>query len=122
MVAGFFSTAFVDYGYYETMQDLVKATNKAPKAEIHNDNIKLTFNAVTGKVTVQLKSGYQLILTGRMSIILGFGGKEVKITKTTVSPYMADLFDMSTIYIYSDVVHPQIVGDTNAKLLRSIPV
>ena len=57
-----------------------------------------------------------------MSIILEFGGKKVKITKTTVSPYVVDLCDMSTIHIYCDVVHPQIVGDTNAKLLRSIQV
>ena len=29
---------------------------------------------------------------------------------------------MSTIYIYCNNVQPQIVGDTNARLLKSIPV
>ena len=29
---------------------------------------------------------------------------------------------MSTIYIYCNIVQPQIVGDTNAQLLKSIPV
>ena len=63
-----------------------------------------------------------MVIRGRMSIILGFGGKEVKITKSTVSPYVADLLGSMTLYIYCDIVQPQVVGDTNAKLLRSVPV
>lgn len=120
--SGIFSSAFVDYGYYETMQNLIKAANAALKKETKNDNITLTFNARTEKVTVHLKNGYQLIITGRMSVILGFGGKETKITKRKDSPYVGDLFGMTTIYIYCDIVQPQIVGDINAKLLRCIPV
>ena len=119
--SGTFLTTFVDYGYYETMQEIIKAINKALAKDV-NDNIKLTFNAPTGKVAVRLKNGYQIILTGRMSIILGFGGEEVKMTKTTVSPYVADLHGTTNIYVYCDIVQPQIVGDTNAQLLRSIPV
>jgi hypothetical protein len=57
-----------------------------------------------------------------MSIILGFGGKEIKIVKTTMSPYVADLHGLTTIFAYCNIVQPQIVGDTNAKLLRSVPV
>ena len=84
--SGVFQQAFVDYGYYQSMQDLVKAVNKALARNV-NDNIKLTYNTLNGKVTVQLKNGYQLGLIGRMSIILGFGDTDLKIiTKTTVSP------------------------------------
>jgi hypothetical protein len=57
-----------------------------------------------------------------MSIVLGFGGKETKIEKTTTSPYAADLHGFMAIYVYCDIVQPQIVGNTSAKLLRSIPV
>ena len=41
--------------------------------------------------------------------------------KTTESPYVADLTTVSTIYVYCDIVEPQIVGDTSAQLLKSIP-
>ena len=41
--------------------------------------------------------------------------------KTTESPYVADLTTVSTIYVYCDIVQPQIVGDTSAQLLKSIP-
>ena len=102
------------------MQDLVKAVNK-PLAKNVNDNIKLMYNTLKGKVTVQLKNGYQLGLIGRMSIILGFGDDLKIITKTTVSPCVTDLTVVSTIYVYCDIVEPQVVGDTSAQLLRSIP-
>jgi hypothetical protein len=48
--------------------------------------------------------------------MLGFGGKDVKIKKTT------DLFGMTTIYVYCNIVQQQIVGDTSSHLLRTIPV
>ena len=105
--SGFFSAVYTDYGHYQVIQDLIKATNKTLAKNV-SDNIKLTVNALTGKVTVHIKNGYKLVLTGRMSIIFGFGGKETLITKTTESPYVADL--------------PQIVGYTSAQLLKTIPV
>ena len=90
--------------------------------DIGNGNIVLSLNALTGKVKVQLKSGYEFYVDGQMSIILGFGGKKTKITKTMESPYVADLQSITTIYVYSNIVQPQIVGDTGAQLLRTIPV
>ena len=118
--SGLFSAVYIDYGHYQVIQDLIKATNKTLAKNV-SDNIKLTVNALTGKVTVHIKSGYKLVLTGRMSIIFGFGGKET-ITKTTESPYVADLPPISTIYVYCDIVEPQVVGDTSAQLLKTIPV
>ena len=53
--------------------------------------------------------------------MLGFGEKDVIVKKTTESPYVADLTTVSTIYVYCDIVEPQIVGDTGAQLLKSIP-
>ncbi|CAB3996273.1 Hypothetical predicted protein [Paramuricea clavata] len=119
--SGLFSTTIIDYGFYETMPDLVKSVNKNLAKDV-SDNIKLTFNVRTEKVTVHLKNKYQLVVTNRMSIVLGFGGKETKIVKTTTSPYAADLHGFMAIYVYCDIVQPQIVGNTSAKLLRSIPV
>jgi hypothetical protein len=104
------------------MNDLVKSINTTLKKETKNDNIKLAYNARTEKVTVHLKNGCQLVIRGRMSIILGFGGKELKIDKTTASSYVTDLHGLLTIYVYCNIVQPQVVGDVSAKLLRTIPV
>ena len=68
-----------------------------------------------------MKNGVQFGLVKPLSIMLGFGEKDVIVKKTTESPYVADLTTVSTIYVYCDIVEPQIVGDTSAQLLKSIP-
>ena len=119
---GLFLAAIVDYGHYTSVEELVKDINAALLATGDvNDNIKLTYSAVTGKVTVQIKNNFQFYVAKPLSVTLGFGGKEPIIKKTTESPYAADLTVVSTIYVYCDIVDPQIVGDTSAQLLKSIP-
>ena len=81
----------------------------------------LTYSALTGKVTAQIKNNFQFALFKPLSMLLGFGGTEPIIKKTTESPYAADLTVVSTIYVHCDIVEPQIVGDTSAQLLKSIP-
>ena len=70
----------MDYGYYQPMQELIKAANKALSRNV-SDNIKLTYNAFTGKVTVQIKNGFSFAAIKPLSIILGFGEKDVMIKK-----------------------------------------
>ena len=47
----FFETATVDYGYYETTNELVKSVNASLKKETKNDNVRLSYNVRTEKVT-----------------------------------------------------------------------
>ncbi len=114
----------VNYGYYNTMEDLIEAVKDAIKIKLETKyvGVKLSYNARTEKVTVHLRNKHKFALVGRMSQLLGFGGEEIKLTKTTESPYIADLFNVETIYLYCDIVEPQIVGDANVRLLKSIPV
>ena len=112
-------TVFVNYGYYEAMKDFVGSVNKTLSKETKG-NVSITFDVRTEKVTVHLKNGYQFAVKGKMSVVMGFGGKEVKITKKTVSPYAADITGtMNSIYVYCDIVQPQVVGDT---MLRTVPI
>ena len=121
--SGWPSVATMKYRHYETMQDFVKNMNTSLELEIGNSTtIYLTYSTLTGKVTVHLKPKCKLLLFGKMSLILGFGGKEVKSDKTGESPYVTDLSTITSIYTYCDIIQPQIVGDTSAQLLRSIPV
>ena len=113
----------MDYGYYNDINEMIKAINTALETEGSvGDNLVLSYNDKIGKVKVSIKNRHQFSVKGRMSRILGFGGKDVTIDKTTESPYVAELPLTSTIYVYCNIVQPQIVGDTNAQLLRSIPV
>jgi hypothetical protein len=111
----------VQYGHYATVNDLVKAINEALAKNVGN-NIKITYNSVTTKTTVEIKPSYGFSPSSLISVMLGFGGEEVMLKKTTESPYAADVFVISNIYVYCDIVRPQVVGDTSAQLLKTIPV
>ena len=58
------------------MKDLIKTVDKG-LAEYTMGNMTMMFDVQTEKVTVHLKNGYQLVIAGKMSIILGFGGKQL---------------------------------------------
>jgi hypothetical protein len=79
--------ATMKYEHYETMQDFVKNMNASLESEIGNSTtIYLTYSTLTGKVTVHLKPKCKILLFGKMYLILGFGGKEVKIDKQAKVP------------------------------------
>ena len=73
------------------MQELIKAANKALTRNVSN-NIKLMYNAFTGKVTVQIKNRFQFAVVKPLSIILGFGGKDI-ILKSDRKPLRGRLDD-----------------------------
>ena len=87
---GLYQQAIMDYGYYQSMQELIKAANKALTRNV-NDNIKLTYNAFTGKVAVQIKNGFQFAVMNPLSIIR-FGGKDV-VKKNDRKPLRGGLDD-----------------------------
>ena len=89
---GLYQQAIVDYGYHQSIQELIKAMNKALTRNV-NDNMKLTYNAFTGKVTVQIKNGFLFAVVKPLSIILGFGGKDVIIKKNDRKPLRGRLDD-----------------------------
>ena len=54
--------------------------------------------------------------------MLGFGGGDIKIRKSKESPYVPELHSITSIYVYCNIVQPQIVRNTSVPLLRTIPV
>ena len=117
----------MDYGFYASIQEFITDVNKAIKTKIGDDSIYITYSTKTGKVTCHLKKpGQKVFVARRISLVLGYAGKEtiIDVAKGAVqeSPYVADLSLFSFIFTYCNIVQPQIVGDTSAQLLRSIPV
>ena len=119
----FWSSAIVDYGYYTSIPELIKAINAAMKKELKNNNITFSYNLRTHKVKVTLAAKHCVGLYGQLSKILGFGGGgDLKIRKTKESPYVAELHGITSIYVYCNIVQPQVVGNSMVPLLRTIPV
>ena len=56
----FSKSASVDFGYYDTVKDLIDAINKTLLATIGNDSIHMEFNPQTAKVKVYIKKKHGL--------------------------------------------------------------
>jgi hypothetical protein len=126
----------MDYGFYASMQEFIKDINKVLKKvskketkddSTGNDSAYFTYSTKSGKVTCHLKKpGHKVFIARRLSLILGHAGKEtiIDVAKGAVqeSPYVADLSLFSSIFTYCNIVEAQVVGNVNAKLIKTIPV
>ena len=92
------------------------------KKELKDNSITFAFNPQTHKAKETLAPKHYIALYGQMAKILGFGGDDLKILKSKESPYVAELHSITSIYVYCNIVQPQIVGNTMVPLLRTIPV
>ena len=86
-----------------------------------NGDVWLTHNQLTRRITVHVKNKMKLILTGRLASMIGFDKKEVLITKNTEAPLPVDLeAGFHTMYVYTDIVEPQLVGESKVSLLKVV--
>jgi hypothetical protein len=125
--SSFYSTVDMDYGFYGSIQEFITDINKALEKEVGDDIIYFTYSTKTGKVTCHLKKPrHNVFVAGRISLILGYAGKEtiIDVAKGAAqeSPYAADLSFFSSIFTYCNIVEAQMVGNVNAKLIKTVPV
>ncbi|GBO37734.1 hypothetical protein AVEN_30389-1 [Araneus ventricosus] len=110
-------------GYYETPIDILNALPKHVK-------IQMNYNKHSKKVKLQLSNGATLKLSDRLSENLGFVPGEVlgenvlhDTTYAIESPFIADPnIDLYLLYIYTDIIQPEMVGGVFAPLLRIVTV
>jgi hypothetical protein len=102
--SGFYSMTEMDYGFYGSIQEFITDINAALKKKVSDDSIYFTYRTKTGKVTCHLtKPGHRVFIARRISLILGYAGKEtiIDVAKETIidvakgaaqeSPYVTDL-------------------------------
>ena len=112
--------------YPTTIREYIVNINESLKGSIINKEIEFKLE-LNGKVTIVASSGYKVVLTRDQAIILGFlsidDEKEVKeISETTeTGKHQANLHRKTSIFIYCDIVEPQIVGDKTVSLLGIAP-
>ena len=72
---GFIASVALDYGHYETVGEFIEKSNKTMKEKsVLKGGVQFKESELTKKVTMEIKSGYSMLLNGRVSRILGFGG------------------------------------------------
>ncbi|GFT29815.1 uncharacterized protein TNCV_4892081 [Trichonephila clavipes] len=107
----------IDVGCYETMLDIISAVQLAlPK---NPNRFTINYNKATKRVKINAVQGSSLHLEN-LGELLGFKRNAI-IIGNMKSEFVADAWsNFSVFYVYSDLISPQIVGDTQAPLLRIV--
>ena len=111
--------------YPTTTGEYIVNINESLKGSVTNKEIEFKLE-LDGKVTIVVSPGYKVVLTRDQAIILGFlnvdDEEEVKeISATETGKHQANLHRKTSIFIYCDIVEPQIVGDKTIPLLGIAP-
>ncbi|GFX75640.1 uncharacterized protein F54H12.2 [Trichonephila clavipes] len=107
----------IDVGCNETMLDIISAVQLAlPK---NPNRFTIIYNKATKRVKINADQGSSLHLEN-LGELLGFKRSAI-IIGNMKSEFVADAWsNFSVFYVYSDLISPQIVGDTQAPLLRIV--
>ena len=112
-------------GYYGSAKTLVRTLNDGVKG----GSVKFSYDPVTQKVCVHMKGDTTFMLYGDLPDILGFGRGDGVVIRTsnrrtlTQGDSVVDLRrGFESLYVYSSIVEPRIVGDKIAPLLRIVPI
>ena len=118
--------AYFADGYYGSATMPVRALNDGVK----DGSVKFSYDQVTQKVCVHMKGDTTFMLYGDLPDLLGFGTCDGVVIRTsldrktlTQGNSIVDLrLGFESIYVYSSIVEPRIVGDKIAPLLRIVPI
>ena len=103
-------------GHYHTPQEVILNINEAVKREGFEKNFVFSYDEFSRKVTVQLNNGTEI------GPQLGFSYNKL-LSKTAMARKEADLnMALHLLYVYTDIVEAQIVGDSKVPLIRIVPV
>ena len=117
-------------GFYDSIPRIVKEFNS--KCLIHQatSHISMQYNNITNLIYFSGAEGTILTFKGRLAEILGFKPgvlfplpPSTNFRKHYAAPHPADIHGGSyNIFVYSDIVDYQLVGDSHVPLLRCINI
>jgi hypothetical protein len=106
---------------YSSIVTLINALNDVMKTK-NGAYGMFSFNTLLNRVQFSYKLG-ALQISNRLSHSLGFHGIQHLDSRTATARFPPDTSGgMYHIFVYSDIVEPQIVGDTLAPLLRMVNI
>ncbi len=105
-------------GFYQTPDELF--TKITPSIE-HGDTIRIKYNKYLQKVIVRTAEGVSITFVERLGQLFGFN-KAMSITGIEKAPRVMDMKQIHSLFVYTDIIEYNIVGDTRAPLLRNVGV
>lgn len=106
-------------GYYNNIRQVLENMNKLMTAAEDPPMATLQYDPVARKIKFKGDGAYSILASDELANILGLKPQ----ARFKKFPFAADVTGgFSTIFIYTDIVEPQIVGDFYVPLLRCVPV
>ena len=116
---------YLEDGYYHSPKALATTLNGDKPGRV-----KFAYEPVTQKFVAHVKSETKVTLYGDLPDILGFGSGGSNTSLASAARLMFvrahSIVDLrrgfESLYVYSSIVEPRIVGDKIAPLLRIVPI
>lgn len=105
---------------YDSIQHVIAALNRNTF-----DDIIFNYDEITKQVSISILDNYidTLTLSTKLCLQLGFEpNKNLVVNKMGTYPSNLKLGLPSQLFVYCDIIEPQIVGDVMAPLLRIVPL
>lgn len=116
---GFISQTVLPNGYYNTITDIIDAIHQS-LSPLAQKNIRISKN-FDGTLTVRTENDAYLWLNENLTQMLGF--EESYLKDTVKGAYVADIKNgLYSAIVYTDIILPQIIGDSQASVLRVVPL
>ena len=123
-------TIQLSVGFYDSVPRIVKEFNSKCLLHQATSRISMQYNNITNFIYFSGAEGSILTFKGRLAEILGFKPgvpfalpPSLNFRKHYVAPYPADIYGgIHNIFVYSDIVDYQLVGDSHVPLLRCINI
>lgn len=118
-------TLQIQPGQYKRIEEVIDAMNKVIPIE-HTGNIKITL-LPDGRVHVKCGDNYYVCFSKKqpgLGRLLGFHEEQLDLSLQDIAGYSVADIDRGTasLYIYTNLILPQVVGDVYAPLLRVLPM
>ena len=106
--------------YYHTIEEVIAAMDKRLLTNFH---IQISYDSSKRRVTITAGKKGRIKLRHDLARVLGFDHDTLIRGTTQVGSYLATPSGgFTAMYVYTDIIQEQFVGDYNATLLRTIPI
>ncbi len=108
-------------GHYDNADHILAGITEALKTN-QNCDVWFNYDSIRRRVQINLPSESKMVLSKHLAYMLGFNNTVLS-NQINTAEYPPDLRGgIDSLFVYSDIVQPQIVGDSMQPLLRTVPV
>jgi hypothetical protein len=108
--------------HYDSLELLVRTIQQQINAQANPILPTMRYHSTERKVYFHIPNGSSLQFDSELSALLGLRDGVVVDTTSTGASTVSSVSDVTAIYVYSNIVQPQIVGNTYSSLLQIVPV